>query len=53
MDRDGDPNCLDYIWVRGRVRVEGARVAANEHPPADPTIYPSDHFALVAGLEIS
>jgi endonuclease/exonuclease/phosphatase family metal-dependent hydrolase len=53
MDRDGDPNCLDYIWVRGRVRVESARVAANEHPPADPTIYPSDHFALVADLEIS
>ena len=22
MDTDGDPDCLDYIWVRGAVRVE-------------------------------
>ena len=53
MDTDGDPNCLDYIWIRGRVAARSACVAANEHPAADPTIYPSDHFALVAELEIS
>lgn len=53
MDTDGDPNCLDYIWVRGRATVDGARVAANEPSPGDPTIYPSDHFALVAELNIS
>lgn len=53
MDTDGDPNCLDYIWMRGRVAVESARVAANEPLPTDPTLYPSDHFALVAELEIS
>lgn len=52
MDTDGDPNCLDYIWFSGRVRIESARVAANEHAPADPTMYPSDHFAIVAEVEV-
>ena len=52
MDTDGDPNCLDYIWFMGSARVLSARVAANQAPPHDPTIYPSDHFALVAEVEI-
>ena len=52
MDTEGDPNCLDYIWFSGRVRIESARVAANEHAPADPTMYPSDHFAIVAEVEV-
>ena len=26
MDTDGPPECLDYIWVRGAVRVESARL---------------------------
>lgn len=51
MDTDGDPNCLDYIWLGGRARAISARVAANEHPPEDPTLYPSDHFAIVAQVE--
>ncbi len=53
MDTDGDPNCLDYIWFMGRVAVKSARVAANQPAPDDPTLYPSDHFALVANVEIS
>ncbi len=52
MDTDGDPNCLDYIWVRGEIRVLAAAVAANEHAPGDPTLYPSDHFAIVTDVEI-
>jgi endonuclease/exonuclease/phosphatase family metal-dependent hydrolase len=52
MDLDGDRGCLDYVWVRGPVRVVGAHVAANEPPAHDPTIYPSDHFAVVADLEV-
>ncbi len=52
MDTDGDPNCLDYIWYAGKLRVLSARVAANEHAPGDPTLYPSDHFALVAEVEL-
>lgn len=53
MDTDGDPNCLDYIWYRGRARVEWARVAANEHPYGDTTLYPSDHFALLAQVVVT
>lgn len=50
MDTDGDPACLDYIWLRGNIAVTGAHVAANEPAPNDPTLYPSDHFALVANV---
>lgn len=52
MDTDGEPNCLDYIWVRGWVRVLTARVAANQHARGDTTLYPSDHFAVVADIEV-
>lgn len=52
MDMDGDPSCLDYIWVRGPVRVQGARVAFDRPHPDDSTLYPSDHFGLSAILEI-
>ncbi|MEO8539154.1 MAG: endonuclease/exonuclease/phosphatase family protein [bacterium] len=52
MDVDGDPNCLDYIWFSGPVTLRSVVLAANEHPPADPTIYPSDHFAIVADVTL-
>lgn len=52
MDTDGDPNCLDYIWVKGEIGVLSARVACNEPAPGDSTLYPSDHFALVAEVEV-
>jgi endonuclease/exonuclease/phosphatase family metal-dependent hydrolase len=52
MDTDGDPNCLDYIWLRGSARALGAKLACNEPPADDPTIYPSDHFAIVAEVEL-
>jgi endonuclease/exonuclease/phosphatase family metal-dependent hydrolase len=51
MDTDGEPACLDYVWVRGRGRVNAAWLAANEHAEGDPTLYPSDHFAVVAEVE--
>jgi endonuclease/exonuclease/phosphatase family metal-dependent hydrolase len=53
MDTEGDPNCLDYVWVAGGLRVASARLAATEHPPEDPTLYPSDHFALVAEVSLA
>lgn len=53
MDTDGEPSCLDYIWYRGRVQVRTARVAANKPAPNDPTMFPSDHFALVAEVTIT
>jgi len=52
MDTDGDPNCLDYIWCSGSVSVVSARLSANEHVKGDPTLYPSDHFAIVATVEL-
>jgi endonuclease/exonuclease/phosphatase family metal-dependent hydrolase len=52
MDTDGDPSCLDYIWVRGPVRVRAGRVVFDRPHPDDPTLYPSDHFGLSATLEI-
>lgn len=52
MDTDGDPACLDYIWIRGAVRVESARVVFDRPDPADPTLFPSDHFGLSARLAI-
>jgi endonuclease/exonuclease/phosphatase family metal-dependent hydrolase len=52
MDTDGDPACLDYIWVRGDVRVASARLAFDRAHPDDPTLLPSDHFGISALLEI-
>jgi endonuclease/exonuclease/phosphatase family metal-dependent hydrolase len=52
MDTDGEPDCLDYIWVRGAVRVGDARLAFDRPHPDDPTLYPSDHFGVAAHLEI-
>jgi endonuclease/exonuclease/phosphatase family metal-dependent hydrolase len=52
MDTDGDPDCLDYIWLRGAVRVVDARLAFDRPDPLDPTVYPSDHLGISAHLEI-
>ena len=52
MDTDGSPECLDYIWVRGAVKVVDARLVFDRPDPEDPTLYPSDHLGLAAHLEI-
>jgi endonuclease/exonuclease/phosphatase family metal-dependent hydrolase len=52
MDTDGDPGCLDYIWVRGHVRVVDCRLAWDRPAVDDPTLYPTDHLGLAAHLEI-
>jgi endonuclease/exonuclease/phosphatase family metal-dependent hydrolase len=52
MDVDGEPGCLDYIWVRGAIDVESCRVVFDRPAVGDPTLYPSDHFGLVAQLQI-
>jgi endonuclease/exonuclease/phosphatase family metal-dependent hydrolase len=47
------PGAFDYIFVSpGQIRVLEARVAFNRPHPDDPTLYPSDHFGLVARLAI-
>jgi endonuclease/exonuclease/phosphatase family metal-dependent hydrolase len=52
MDTDGEPGCLDYIWVRGSVRVVDCRVVFDRPDPDDSTLLPSDHFGLSAHLEV-
>ena len=52
MDTDGDPGCLDYIWIRGAARVVDARVVFDRPAVGDATLYPSDHLGLAARLEI-
>jgi endonuclease/exonuclease/phosphatase family metal-dependent hydrolase len=52
IDTDGDPDCLDYIWVRGAVGVASARLAFDRPDPEDSTLYPSDHLGIAARLEI-
>jgi endonuclease/exonuclease/phosphatase family metal-dependent hydrolase len=52
MDTDGSPECLDYIWIRGDVRVASARLAFDRPAADDPTLYPSDHLGIAAHLEL-
>jgi endonuclease/exonuclease/phosphatase family metal-dependent hydrolase len=53
MDTDGQPGCLDYVWLRGPVRAASARLAFDRPAAGDPTLYPSDHLGLVAELELA
>jgi endonuclease/exonuclease/phosphatase family metal-dependent hydrolase len=47
------PGTFDYIFVSRRgIRVMEARVAFNRPHADDPTLYPSDHFGLLARLVI-
>ncbi|HLX34923.1 MAG TPA: endonuclease/exonuclease/phosphatase family protein [Candidatus Limnocylindrales bacterium] len=52
MDTDGDPGCLDYIWVRGAIEVHSCRLAFDRPAVDDPTLYPSDHLGLVATIQL-
>jgi len=52
MDTDGDPACLDEIWLRGCVRARTAALAFDQPASTDPTLYPSDHFGVYAELSV-
>jgi endonuclease/exonuclease/phosphatase family metal-dependent hydrolase len=52
MDVDGDPGCLDYIWLRGPLSAEASRLAFDRPAATDPTLYPSDHLGLVARVRV-
>ena len=52
MDTDGEPDCLDYIWVRGAVRLVAAGLVWDRPAVDDPTLYPSDHVGISARLEM-
>ena len=51
-DTDGEPRCLDYLWLRGDVRAVSARLVFDRPAVGDPTLYPSDHFGVVARLSV-
>jgi len=46
------PITTDYIFVQGDLAVIGTSVEANTCDKLDPTLYPSDHLAIVADIEI-
>jgi len=52
IDDDGDPGCLDYIWVSGAARVVSCRLVFDRPHPDDPGLFPSDHFGLSARLVV-
>lgn len=52
MDTDGIPEPLDYIWVRGAVEVEDARLAFDRPDAEDLTLYPSDHVGIAAHVRV-
>ncbi len=52
MDTDGEPDCLDYIWFRGAVAVDEARLAFDRPAAGDPTLYASDHLGVAARFRI-
>ncbi len=51
-DEDGEPGCLDYIWVRGAIDVESCRLTFDRPSGEDPTLLPSDHLGLSAWLRV-
>ena len=52
MDTDGDPDCLDYIWLRGAIAVDDCRLVFDRPAVDDPSLYPSDHLGLAAHLRV-
>jgi len=48
IDVDGEPGCLDFIWVHKHENVvlHNAGVLGDNHCPNDKSLFPSDHFAL-------
>ena len=52
MDTDGEPGCLDYIWLRGEIGTESCSLAFDRPAIDDPTLFPSDHLGLKARIRI-
>lgn len=52
MDLDGQPGCLDYIWIRGAITVDACSLAFDRPAVDDSTLYPSDHLGLQARIGV-
>ncbi len=44
---------LDYVFVNDRVAVLDARLAFDQPSPADPRLFPSDHFGLAVTIAVA
>jgi endonuclease/exonuclease/phosphatase family metal-dependent hydrolase len=44
---------VDYIFVDPSIQVRHCRLAFNQPSPANHRLYPSDHFGLTTGLELT
>lgn len=53
MDTEGEPGCVDYIWIAGSVEVQTCELAFDRPAPGDSTLFPSDHFGLLARVTVS
>jgi len=52
IDIDGTSSCLDYIWYKGsRLVCSSCSLAADAPLNNDPTLYPSDHYGIVAEFD--
>ncbi len=51
-DDEGEPGCLDYIWLRGPLTTLSCRLAWDRPAVDDPTLFPSDHFGLIARIRL-
>lgn len=49
MDKD-EEGCIDFIWIRGDIKVTDSGLSCNLPLQSDNTIYPSDHFAVWADI---
>ncbi|HEY4190098.1 MAG TPA: endonuclease/exonuclease/phosphatase family protein [Candidatus Limnocylindrales bacterium] len=52
MDTDGEPDCLDYIWLRGAAVAESARLVFDRPAPGDASLYASDHLGIAATVRV-
>ncbi|MEO7717258.1 MAG: endonuclease/exonuclease/phosphatase family protein [Capsulimonas sp.] len=46
-------HCIDYIFTSPSIHVHDVRLICDEPSPDDPTLYPSDHYGLMATISIT
>ncbi|MCW3061535.1 MAG: hypothetical protein JWQ02_3356 [Capsulimonas sp.] len=46
-------HCIDYIFTSPSIHVHDVRLICDEPSPDDPTLYPSDHYGLLATISIA
>jgi endonuclease/exonuclease/phosphatase family metal-dependent hydrolase len=51
-DRPRMDRCIDYIWISAGIEILASEVCFNRPSPDDPSLWPSDHAGVWAGLRI-